>query len=167
MNIALSALQSPQLDPGFHGGLTEPQPLVGDALLVMPVIVGVFDFQFDLSLFSTLQKRATSPRLCKKMPGLDLEDDNNTTTRLLTLLNVSALKSSKRQRTESTPRVKLNKRRSVELDKAESASPTPEEDGAKPQSSSPDAAGVEDAAAASEDVEDDHGMRLYSIGNSG
>lgn len=101
------------------------------------------------------------------MPGLDLEDDNNTTTRLLTLLNVSALKSSKRQRTESTPRVKLNKRRSVELDKAESASSTPEEDGAKSQSSSPDAAGVEDAAAATEDVEDDHGMCIYPIGNSG
>ena len=102
------------------------------------------------------------------MPGLDLEDDNNTTTRLLTLLNVSALKSSKRQRTESiepTPRVKLNKRRSVELDKAESASPTPEEDGAKPQSSSPDITGAEDTAAAAEDIEDDHGMHGFSIGN--
>lgn len=101
------------------------------------------------------------------MPGLDLEDDNNTTTRLLTLLNVSALKSSKSQRTESiepTPRVKLNKRRSVELDKAESTSPIPEEDGAKPQASSPDTTRAEDAAAA-EDIEDDHGMRGFSIGN--
>lgn len=95
------------------------------------------------------------------MPGLDSEEDNNTTTRLLTLLNVSALKSSKRKRTEPiepTPRVKLNKRRSVQLDATESTSASPKEDEGKPEGSSPDATGVEDTAAVAEDVEDDQGM---------
>ena len=62
MNVALQSLQ---LDPGFHGGLTEPQPLVGDALLVMPVIVGVFCFQFDLSLFRPC-KRGPQAQGCAK-----------------------------------------------------------------------------------------------------
>jgi len=96
------------------------------------------------------------------MPGLDSEEDNNTTTRLLTLLNVSALKSSKRKRTESIepiPRVKLNKRRSVQLDATESTSTSPKEGEEKPEASSPDATGVEDAATVPEEVEDDQGMR--------
>ena len=95
------------------------------------------------------------------MPGLDSEEDNNTTTRLLTLLNVSALKSSKRKRTESieqTPRVKLNKRRSVQFDVTESISASQKEGEGKPETSSPDATGVEDTATVVEDIEDDQGM---------
>ena len=94
------------------------------------------------------------------MPGVDLEEDNNTTTRLLTLLNVSALKGSKRKRTESiepTPRVKLNKRRSVQLDATESSSATSKEDEGRPEAPSANAAEVEDTAAAPEDIEDDQG----------
>lgn len=94
------------------------------------------------------------------MPALDLEEDNNTTTRLLTLLNVSALKSSKRRRTEviePTPRVKLNKRRSAQLDATESAPAAPKDDEGKPEASSPDATGVEDIAAVVDDAEDDQG----------
>jgi hypothetical protein len=81
------------------------------------------------------------------MPGLDLEEDNNTTTRLLTLLNVSALKSSKRKRTESieqTPRVKLNKRRSVQSDATEFTPTPPKEGEEKPEAPPPDATGDED-----------------------
>lgn len=95
------------------------------------------------------------------MPGLDLEEDNNTTTRLLTLLNVSALKSSKRKGTESiepTPRVKLNKRRSIQFDVSESASPTPKEGEGNPEASASDATGVEDVATVAEDIEDYQGM---------
>lgn len=45
---------------------------------------------------------------------MDPEDANTPTTRLLTLLNVSALKSRKRPGEDSYyPREKLNKRRSV------------------------------------------------------
>jgi U3 small nucleolar RNA-associated protein 25 len=90
------------------------------------------------------------------MPGLDLEEDNNTTTRLLTLLNVSALKSSKRKRTESieqTPRVKLNKRRSVQSDPTEFTPTPPKEGEEKPEAPPPDA-----TTAAPEDIEDDQGM---------
>lgn len=94
------------------------------------------------------------------MPGVDLEEDNNTTTRLLTLLNVSALKGSKRKRTESiepTPRVKLNKRRSVQLDATESSSVTSKEDEGRPEAPLANASEVEDTAAAPEDIEDDQG----------
>jgi U3 small nucleolar RNA-associated protein 25 len=44
-----------------------------------------------------------------------MDDANLTTTRLLTLLNVSAVKTGKRKRTfdDSTPAPKLNKRKSV------------------------------------------------------
>lgn len=42
---------------------------------------------------------------------MDPEDANAPTTRLLTLLNVSALKSRKRPVADSYPREKLNKRR--------------------------------------------------------
>ena len=94
------------------------------------------------------------------MPALDLEEDNNTTTRLLTLLNVSALKSSKRQRTgsiEPTPRVILNKRRSVQPDTTETTSAAPEGDEGKSETPLPDATGPEETAAVAEDVEDDHG----------
>ena len=94
------------------------------------------------------------------MPALDLEEDNNTTTRLLTLLNVSALKSSKRQRTgsiEPTPRVILNKRRSVQPDTTETTSAAPEGDEGKSETPLPDTTGPEETAAVAEDVEDDHG----------
>jgi len=94
------------------------------------------------------------------MPALNLEEDNNTTTRLLTLLNVSALKSSKRKRTESiepSPRVKLNKRHPVQVDVAESTSAASEEGGGEHGAPLVDATGVEDAAAVTEDVEDDRG----------
>ena len=102
------------------------------------------------------------------MPALDLEEDNNTTTRLLTLLNVSALKSSKRKRTESiepTPRVKLNKRRSVQVDATESISTASEEDGRESGAALTDASGVEDAVTALEDAEDDRGACGPSIAN--
>jgi len=92
------------------------------------------------------------------MPALNLEEDNNTTTRLLTLLNVSALKTSRRRRTESTeptPRTKLNKRRSVQLDATETTSAIPKEGEGKPEASPADAIGVEDTAAVAEDIEDD------------
>lgn len=47
-----------------------------------------------------------------------MDDGNNSTTRLLTLLNVSAIKTSKRKRTtfddpDPLPSQKLNKRKSV------------------------------------------------------
>lgn len=42
---------------------------------------------------------------------MDLEDANSPTTRLLTLLNVSALKSKKRPTEDLYPREKLNKRK--------------------------------------------------------
>lgn len=42
---------------------------------------------------------------------MDPEDANTPTTRLLTLLNVSALKSTKRPSEDPYPREKLNKRR--------------------------------------------------------
>jgi U3 small nucleolar RNA-associated protein 25 len=51
-----------------------------------------------------------------------MDEDNNVTTRLLTLLNVSALKSSKRKNTEdepSNPRDKLNRRRTVQFSNVE------------------------------------------------
>jgi len=94
------------------------------------------------------------------MPALNLEEDNNTTTRLLTLLNVSALKSSKRKRTESiesTPRVKLNKRRSVQVDATESTSAASEEDGRESGTPPADTTRVGGTAAVLEDVEDDWG----------
>ena len=93
------------------------------------------------------------------MPALNLEEDNNTTTRLLTLLNVSALKNSKRKRTvsiEPTPRVKLNRRRSI--DATESISAAPKEAEGKPEAPPADATGVEDTIAVTDDAEDDHGV---------
>jgi hypothetical protein len=51
-----------------------------------------------------------------------MDEDNNVTTRLLTLLNVSALKSTKRKRADEPqvqPRDKLNKRSSVKFANAE------------------------------------------------
>lgn len=92
------------------------------------------------------------------MPGLDLDEDNNTTTRLLTLLNVSALKSSKRKGTgsiEPTPRVKLNKRRAVQPYAAESASTISEGDEGKDEAFTTDAAEARDIVV--EDIEDDQG----------
>jgi len=94
------------------------------------------------------------------MPGIDLEEDNNTTTRLLTLLNVSALKSSKRKRTESiepAPRIKLNKRRSLQFDTTESASSASKEDEGKSETPLTDSTEIEDTAAVAEDNEDDRG----------
>ena len=94
------------------------------------------------------------------MPTLGLEEDNNTTTRLLTLLNVSALKSPKRKRTESiepTPRVKLNKRRPAQVHATESISAASEE-GERVLGAPLDVAtGVEDIVPLVEDVEDDRG----------
>lgn len=98
------------------------------------------------------------------MPALGLEEDNNTTTRLLTLLNVSALKSSKYKRMDSiepTPRVKLNKRRSVKLDTTETTSVVSEGEGEKPRTPSADPTEVKDISAA-EDIEDDQGAS-YSL----
>lgn len=54
-----------------------------------------------------------------------MEEDTNVTTRLLTLLNVSALKSSKRKRAEEPlpqPPDKLNKRRTVQFSNVQSYS---------------------------------------------
>lgn len=56
---------------------------------------------------------------------MDPEDANAPTTRLLTLLNVSALKSKKRPREDPYPREKLNKRRCVN---STSTGPRPEPD---------------------------------------
>ena len=119
------------------------------------------DFQFGLSVFAWSLLLSRTYESLHKMPALDLEEDNNTTTRLLTLLNVSALKSSKRKRTESvetTPRVKLNKRRSAQVDVTESISAASEEDGRDPGTPPSDAATVEDAVAILEDAEDDRGV---------
>jgi len=96
------------------------------------------------------------------MPALDLEEDNNTTTRLLTLLNVSALKTSRRKRTESiepTPRTKLNKRRSAQLDAIETTPAVSKEGEGIPEASSADSTGIEDTAAVVEDIEDDPSTR--------
>lgn len=93
------------------------------------------------------------------MPALDLDEDNNTTTRLLTLLNVSALKSSKCKRTDSieqTPRVKLNKRRSVQFQTTEPPSVVSKDDEGKPETSSADLALTEAGdTSATEDIEGD------------
>ncbi|KAG9316733.1 digestive organ expansion factor, partial [Chiua virens] len=66
---------------------------------------------------------------------MDSEDANSPTTRLLTLLNVSALKSRKRPTEDSYPREKLNKRRHLntstpteEHDHSEEATPKPGDD---------------------------------------
>ena len=118
------------------------------------------DFQFGLSVFAWSLLLSQTYESLHKMPALDLEEDNNTTTRLLTLLNVSALKSSKRKRTETiepTPRVKLNKRRSVQVDATESVSAASEEDGREPGAPPADATRVEDTVALLEDIEDDRG----------
>jgi U3 small nucleolar RNA-associated protein 25 len=106
------------------------------------------------------------------MPGLALDEDNNTTTRLLTLLNVSALKSPKRKRTdliEPSTRVKLNRRRSAKLDETDSASVASKGDEGELETSSADATGVGNATAAAEDIENDQGAcgllhrKLHSI----
>lgn len=92
------------------------------------------------------------------MPALDLEEDNNTTTRLLTLLNVSALRSSKRKGTDSiepTPRVVLNKRRFVQLDVADPTPVAPKTDEGKPEA--PPATGTCGTVTAVEYMEDDQG----------
>jgi U3 small nucleolar RNA-associated protein 25 len=111
-------------------------------------------------IFHPSKKRFATPRF-RKMPALDFNEDNNTTTRLLTLLNVSALKNSKRKRTDSiepTPRVILNKRRSVQLDTAESTPAASEGVEGEPETPLPDTTtGAVEAAAVVEDVEDDHG----------
>ena len=90
------------------------------------------------------------------MRGLEFDEDNNTTTRLLTLLNVSALRSSKRRRSDSVEpasRVKLNRRRSLQLDTAQSTPPT---DNETPDVSPGDPIGVENTAPV-EDTDDDQG----------
>ena len=109
-----------------------------------------FDPQFSSGLFLGREPQA-------QMPALDLEEDNNTTTRLLTLLNVSALKSSKRKRIESVdpvPRIKLNRRRSIDA-----AEPfvAPKEAEGKPETAPADATAIEDTVTTVEDAEDDQG----------
>lgn len=52
-------------------------------------------------------------------------DENTTTTRLLTLLNVSATKAGKKEWEPYVPAVKLNKRKSVRV--AEGENPTMED----------------------------------------
>lgn len=99
------------------------------------------------------------------MPALDLDEDNNATTRLLTLLNVSALKSSKRKRKDSiepTPRVKLNRRRSVQLDATGSPSVAPEGEEEKPEASPADPIETGDISA----TENDQGAPGFLIVNS-
>jgi hypothetical protein len=122
--------------------------------------VGIsIDFLFDL-FFQPPRRKESQAQNCTKMPALNLEEDNNTTTRLLTLLNVSALQSSKRKRTEPiepTPRVKLNKRRSVQIDATESTPAASKEDEGKHGAHPADATGVEDTTAVLEDVENDQG----------
>ena len=103
------------------------------------------------------------------MPTLDLDEDNNATTRLLTLLNVSALKSSKCKRTnpiEPTPRVKLNKRRSVRLDAPESPSVASKGDEEKRETSSADPIDVGHVSPTEDIVEDDQGTRDFPIAKS-
>ncbi|KAI0745922.1 digestive organ expansion factor [Earliella scabrosa] len=57
-----------------------------------------------------------------------IDDSSSTTTRLLTLLNVSATKAGKRKRTyeESKPVEKLNKKRTVQIAPPEDSDKTPE-----------------------------------------
>lgn len=52
-----------------------------------------------------------------RLSEMAIDEDANTTTRLLTLLNVSATKANKRKRTfeESKPSEKLNKKRTVQI----------------------------------------------------
>lgn len=59
-------------------------------------------------------------------PSMDLEDANSPTTRLLTLLNVSALKSKKRPAEDPCPREKLNKRKHVNSTAADSLQSEPD-----------------------------------------
>lgn len=102
------------------------------------------------------------------MPALDLDEDNNTTTRLLTLLNVSALKSSKCKRTDSvgpTSRVKLNKRRSIRLEATESPSVVSKGDQEKTETTSADPTEVGDISV-TEDIEDDQGAPCFPTVNS-
>ena len=103
------------------------------------------------------------------MPALDLEEDNNATTRLLTLLNVSALKSSKCKRTnpiEPTPRVKLNKRRSVRLDAAEPPPVVSKREEEKRETSPADPVDVGDVSPTEDIIEDDQGACGFLITNS-
>jgi hypothetical protein len=103
------------------------------------------------------------------MPALDMDEDNNATTRLLTLLNVSALKSSKCKRTnpiEPSPRVKLNKRRSARLDAAESPSVDPKGDEGKHETSPADPTDVGDTSLTEDIIEDDQGTCGFLITNS-
>jgi len=126
--------------------------------------VGILNPNSIFHFSPVLLEGGRSPYL-HKMPALDPEEDNNTTTRLLTLLNVSALKSSKRKRTESiepTPRVKLNRRRSIQPDTTESTPAASGEDEGRPGVSPTGATRVEDAPTVAEDVEDDQGMFVPS-----
>lgn len=54
---------------------------------------------------------------CTRLSGMAVDDPNATTTRLLTLLNVSATKAGKRKRNfeENKPSEKLNKKRTVQI----------------------------------------------------
>lgn len=102
------------------------------------------------------------------MPALDLDEDSDPTTRLLTLLNVSALKSSKCKRTESIepiPRVKLNKRRSVQLDATEPPPAVSKGDEERFETSPAEPLGAGDVSII-EDVEDDQGTRGFPVVNS-
>ena len=69
--------------------------------------------------------------IIRSISFITMDNDNNVTTRLLTLLNVSALKSSKRKRedeVEPGPRDKLNKRRTVQFSDVEMSPPNVEKE---------------------------------------
>lgn len=75
---------------------------------------------------------------------MDPEDANTPTTRLLTLLNVSALKSRKHPSEDSYPREKLNKRKSTD------DRPRPEPESSELQDEQPG----DDLDAAEEEIDD-------------
>lgn len=92
-----------------------------------------------------------------------IDESSSTTTRLLTLLNVSATKASKRKRTfeESKPVEKLNKKRAVQIATAEDSGGSGSEGkpfeekaeaGSRPQTAADDDVEMEDAGKEEEGV---------------
>ncbi|KAH8107233.1 digestive organ expansion factor [Cristinia sonorae] len=71
-----------------------------------------------------------------------IDRGSETTVQLLTLLNISATKSTKRKWVEDTARPKLNKRRSIQFDEVEQSSSAADNSG-KPESSSEGGKGMD------------------------
>lgn len=91
-----------------------------------------------------------------------MDDGNSTTTRLLTLLNISGTKAGKRKRnySDDAPATKLNKRQSLRF--ADTNMAHPDSDEARRQGSNEAAAAPESSDDRAEDNETD-GMNAIPI----